>query len=54
MRNTMAHNSKRVSEVANSLPGVSCQPVEGGVFAFPRIHFPSKAIQKAEVITHTC
>lgn len=48
----MAHNLKRVSEVVNSLPGVTCQPVEGGAFAFPRVHFPPKAIQKAEVIMH--
>ncbi|XP_056913870.1 alanine aminotransferase 1-like [Takifugu flavidus] len=48
IRNTMAHNLKRVSEVVNSLPGVTCQPVEGGAFAFPRVHFPPKAIQKAE------
>lgn len=51
IRNTMARNLKRVSEVVNSLPGVTCQPVEGGAFAFPRVHFPPKAIQKAEVIT---
>lgn len=51
IRNTKAHNLKRVSEVVNSLPGVTCQPVEGGAFAFPRVHFPPKAIQKAEVIT---
>lgn len=47
----MVHNVKRVSEVVNSLPGVSCQPVEGGAFAFPRVRLPPKAIQKAEVTT---
>lgn len=49
----MAHNLKRMSEVVNSLPGITCQPVEGGAFAFPRVHFPPKAIQKAEVIMHS-
>lgn len=48
----MAHNLKRVFEVVNSLPGVTCQPVEGGAFAFPRVHFPPKAIQKAKVVMH--
>lgn len=52
IRNVIAHNLKRFSEVVNSLPFVSCQPVAGGAFAFPRVHLPSKAIQKAEVITH--
>lgn len=47
-----ARNVKRFSEVVNGLPGVSCQPVGGGAFAFPRVHLPSKAIQKAEVIMH--
>lgn len=50
MRSTMARNIKRVSEVVKSLPGVSCQPVKGGAFAFPRVHLPPKAIQKAQVI----
>lgn len=52
IRNSMAHNIKRFCEVVNSLPGISCQPVEGGAFAFPRVRLPSKAVQKAEVIMH--
>lgn len=51
IRKTMVRNVKLVSEVVNSLPGVSCQPVEGGASAFPRVHLPPKAIQKAEVTT---
>ncbi len=45
----LVHNVKRAFEILNSLPGFSCQPVEGGAFAFPRLHLPPKAIQKAEV-----
>ncbi|CAF98485.1 unnamed protein product, partial [Tetraodon nigroviridis] len=48
IRKSMARDIKRFSEVVNSLPGISCQPVEGGAFAFPRVHLPPKAIQKAE------
>uniref|UniRef100_A0A3Q4MPP7 alanine transaminase n=1 Tax=Neolamprologus brichardi TaxID=32507 RepID=A0A3Q4MPP7_NEOBR len=35
-------------EVVNSLPGFSCSPIEGGLFAFPRLHLTPKAIQKAK------
>ncbi|KAI9544642.1 hypothetical protein NQZ68_001515 [Dissostichus eleginoides] len=48
IKTMMVHNVKRVFEVLNSLPGFSCQPVEGGAFAFPRLHLPPKAIQKAK------
>uniref|UniRef100_A0A3Q4MPR1 alanine transaminase n=1 Tax=Neolamprologus brichardi TaxID=32507 RepID=A0A3Q4MPR1_NEOBR len=35
-------------QVVNSLPGFSCSPIEGGLFAFPRLHLTPKAIQKAK------
>uniref|UniRef100_A0A3Q2V2U7 alanine transaminase n=1 Tax=Haplochromis burtoni TaxID=8153 RepID=A0A3Q2V2U7_HAPBU len=35
-------------QVVNSLPGFSCPPIEGGLFAFPRLHLTPKAIQKAK------
>lgn len=43
-------NVRKVHEVINTLPGVTCQPVEGGAFAFPRVFLPTKAVQKAKVI----
>ncbi|XP_068587354.1 alanine aminotransferase 2-like [Cebidichthys violaceus] len=48
IRTMLVHNVKRVYQVVNSLPGFRCQPVEGGAFAFPRLHLPPKAIQKAQ------
>ncbi|XP_054623619.1 alanine aminotransferase 2-like [Dunckerocampus dactyliophorus] len=48
IQSTMLHNVKKVEKVLNQLPGFSCQPVEGGAFAFPRLHLPPKAIQKAK------
>ncbi|KAK5860050.1 hypothetical protein PBY51_021556 [Eleginops maclovinus] len=48
IKTMMAHNVKRVFEVLNSLLGFSCQPLEGGAFAFPRLYLPPKAIQKAK------
>uniref|UniRef100_A0A3Q2YP06 alanine transaminase n=1 Tax=Hippocampus comes TaxID=109280 RepID=A0A3Q2YP06_HIPCM len=35
-------------QVLNRLPAISCQPVRGGAFAFPRLHLTTKAIRKAK------
>ncbi|XP_041849597.1 alanine aminotransferase 2-like isoform X3 [Melanotaenia boesemani] len=48
IRATLIQNVKKAFEAVNSLPGFSCQPVQGGAFAFPRVHLPPKAIQKAK------
>ncbi|XP_028282614.1 alanine aminotransferase 2 isoform X2 [Parambassis ranga] len=48
IRDMLIQNAKRVYEVVNSLPGLSCQPVDGGAFAFPRVFLPPKAIKKAK------
>ncbi|CAJ1072390.1 Hypothetical predicted protein [Xyrichtys novacula] len=48
IRKSLLHNIKRVSEILNSLPGFSCQPVQGGSFAYARLFLPPSAIQKAE------
>ncbi|KAJ0058739.1 hypothetical protein NL108_000402, partial [Boleophthalmus pectinirostris] len=48
MQTLIKDNVRIVHEVLNSLPGVSCQPVEGGAFAFPIIYLPPKAIRKAK------
>ena len=37
----------------NSVPGVSCRQVRGAMYAFPRIELPQRAIEEAEVNTHT-
>lgn len=49
IRTLLVQNSKRMHEVFNSLPGCSCSPIEGGLFAFPRLYLTAKAIQKAKV-----
>ncbi|XP_077374964.1 alanine aminotransferase 1 [Festucalex cinctus] len=48
MKCTLLDNVKRVQQVLKRLPAVSCQPVQGGAFAFPRLHLPLKAIHKAK------
>lgn len=48
IKNMVIQNVKTAHEVVNSLPGLSCQPVEGGAFVFPRVFLPPRAIQKAK------
>ena len=38
-----------VQEKLNSVDGISCKPVEGAMYAFPRVTIPQKAIDYAEV-----
>ena len=33
----------------NSIDGITCNEVMGAMYAFPRIHLPQKAVQKAKV-----
>lgn len=37
-----------VSELFNKIDGVKCNPVQGAMYAFPKIEIPKKAIQKAK------
>uniref|UniRef100_A0A3B3XXH2 alanine transaminase n=1 Tax=Poecilia mexicana TaxID=48701 RepID=A0A3B3XXH2_9TELE len=48
IRASLAQNVRRVEEVINSFPDFSCQPLEGGAFAFPRLFLPPKAIERAK------
>ncbi|XP_061588369.1 alanine aminotransferase 1-like [Cololabis saira] len=50
IRTMMVQNVKKFSEVVNSLQGFHCQPLEGGAFAFPRLHLPPKAIEAAKEV----
>lgn len=41
-----------VAETFNSLEGMSCNPVQGAMYAFPHIKMPQAAIEAAKVITN--
>lgn len=41
-----------VAETFNSLEGMSCNPVQGAMYAFPQIKMPQAAIEAAKVITN--
>lgn len=51
-RRTIMESLKRrarlMSHAFNSLPGISCQEVEGSMYAFPKIMLPAKAVATAQ------
>ncbi|KAJ8368872.1 hypothetical protein SKAU_G00089000 [Synaphobranchus kaupii] len=49
-RETLIGNVGRVQEVLDALPGVSCQPVMGGNYVFPRLHLPTAAVDQAQSV----
>lgn len=38
-----------IYEACDSIDGIECNPVQGAMYAFPRIQMPQKAIDKAKV-----
>ncbi|KAM9501906.1 alanine aminotransferase 2-like [Clarias gariepinus] len=48
IRSAIRNNAQKILEVLSDLPGISCQPVNGGIFAFPRLHLSQSAIKHAE------
>ncbi|XP_075225927.1 alanine aminotransferase 2-like [Lycorma delicatula] len=44
---SLAIRAKMVTDTFNNLEGISCNPVQGAMYAFPKINLPPKAIEKA-------
>jgi len=44
---SLKQRARRMSEFFNELPGISCQLVDGSMYAFPRVFLPQLAIQEA-------
>ena len=40
--------AKMVADTFNSIPGISCNTVQGAMYAFPKITLPEKAVEKAK------
>lgn len=54
-----AQKARQVSDMFNAIEGITCCPVQGALYAFPRIHLPPKAVQAAHALgrtpdTHYC
>ncbi|XP_065828536.1 alanine aminotransferase 2-like [Oscarella lobularis] len=47
---SLAERAHLVSKSLNEIEGVSCNPVEGSMYAFPRITMPEKAITAAKKV----
>lgn len=45
---SLKRRAEMITVAFNSLEGVSCQPVEGALYAFPRIRLPDSAVKEAE------
>ncbi|KAG9394012.1 Alanine aminotransferase [Carpediemonas membranifera] len=47
---SLKSRAARSEAMFNSIEGVSCQPVEGALYAFPKLTLPSKLIEAAEAV----
>ena len=45
---SMKHRADKLSTAMNTLEGVTCNPAEGAMYAFPKITLPPKACEAAE------
>ncbi|XP_056155286.1 alanine aminotransferase 2-like [Lampris incognitus] len=44
----LAEKAKLTEQTFNTVPGISCNPVQGAMYTFPRITLPQKAIDQAK------
>ncbi|MBN3318405.1 ALAT2 aminotransferase, partial [Atractosteus spatula] len=48
--NTLAEKAKLTEKILNTLPGIKCNPLQGAMYAFPRIFIPPKAVEEAKAL----
>lgn len=46
--NGLKERSEKLVEGLNKIPGITCVPAEGAMYAFPRIEIPEKAVEAAK------
>uniref|UniRef100_A0A8C8RER0 Alanine aminotransferase 1 n=1 Tax=Pelusios castaneus TaxID=367368 RepID=A0A8C8RER0_9SAUR len=44
----LAHRARLTQEIFSQVPGIRCNPVQGAMYAFPRIQLPARAVQEAQ------
>ncbi|KAJ8387193.1 hypothetical protein AAFF_G00160050 [Aldrovandia affinis] len=44
----LALKAKLTEETLNTVPGITCNPVQGAMYSFPRISLPERAIEEAK------
>ncbi|XP_060134191.1 alanine aminotransferase 1 isoform X2 [Zootoca vivipara] len=47
---SLAQKAQLTEETFNRAPGIRCNPVQGAMYAFPRIHLPPQAVQEAQAL----
>ncbi|XP_037855883.1 alanine aminotransferase 1 isoform X4 [Chlorocebus sabaeus] len=45
----LAAKAKLTEQVFNEAPGISCNPVQGAMYSFPRVQLPPRAVECAQV-----
>lgn len=45
---SLQRRAEKLATVMNKLPGISCAPIEGALYLFPRVRLPAKAIAEAK------
>ncbi|XP_051554689.1 alanine aminotransferase 2-like isoform X1 [Myxocyprinus asiaticus] len=46
----LAEKAKLTEQILNAVPGIKCNPVQGAMYAFPRIFIPQKAVEEAKAV----
>ena len=54
IQESLKRKAKLVSKRLNDIPGMSCNAVQGAMYAYPRITVPEKALHHAKVHIHVC
>nr|KAG5691444.1 hypothetical protein BaRGS_017287 [Batillaria attramentaria] len=49
----LKEKAKFVTELFNSIEGITCNEVQGAMYAFPRLHLPPKAVEAAKAAGKT-
>ena len=45
----LKEKARLVTELLNKIEGITCNPVQGAMYAFPKVHIPEKAVNYAKV-----
>lgn len=48
IREALQRKAKRVTERLNQIDGISCQPIEGAMYAFPKVEIKGHLLEKAK------
>ncbi|KAJ8247291.1 hypothetical protein GJAV_G00244610 [Gymnothorax javanicus] len=47
---SLAEKAGLTAQILNSVPGIQCNPVQGAMYAFPRIFIPARAVGEAKAL----